>query len=261
MTQVQKSIFITGNSSGLGRGLSAAFLKRGCRVYGCSRRGCTVLEGDLKDIQCDLTDFDAIPVAMESLLGKANRLDLVVLNAGILGEIKTMTETSMDEIQRIMDINVWSNKLLLDWLLDWDRPIKQIILISSGAAVLGNKGWGGYALSKATLNMLARLYSHEFPNTHISALAPGLIDTAMMDYLCVEPDPVLYPALNRIRNARGTDVMASPDVVAERIISVLEEICEYPSGSFVDIRQILEPEEYQKLMSVRHPTGSAPVKD
>ncbi len=252
MPQVQRSIFITGNSSGLGRGLSAAFLKRGCRVYGCSRRGCTDLKGDLKDIHCDLTDFDAIPVAMETLLGEASGLDLVLLNAGILGEIKTMAKTTIDEIRHIMDINVWSNKLVLDWFLAWDRPVTQIILISSGAAVLGNKGWGGYALSKATLNMLARLYAHEFPDTHISALAPGLIDTAMMDYLCNEPDPVLYPALNRIRNARGTDVMASPDVAAERIISVLEEVRGFPSGSFVDIRQILEPEEYQKLMSVRH---------
>ncbi|MCP4408614.1 MAG: SDR family NAD(P)-dependent oxidoreductase [Gammaproteobacteria bacterium] len=261
MTQAQQSIFITGNSSGLGRGLSAAFLKRGCRIFGCSRRGYTGLEGDLKDIQCDLTNFNTIPVAMETLLGKAKGLDLVLLNAGILGEIKTMAKTSMDEIRHIMDINVWSNKLLLDWLLTWDRPVAQIILISSGAAVLGNKGWGGYALSKATLNMLAQLYAHEFPDTHISALAPGLIDTAMMDYLCVEPDPVVYPALNRIRNARGTDVMASPDIAAERIISVLEEVRRFPSGSFVDIRQILEPEEYQKLMSARHQSRSAPVKE
>lgn len=261
MPETQQSIFITGNSSGLGRGLSAAFLKRGCRVYGCSRRGCTDLEGDLKDIPCDLADFAGIPATMERLLGEASGLDLVVLNAGILGEIKAMTETTMEEIEHIMRVNVWSNKVLLDWLLTWDRPITQIILISSGAAVLGNKGWGGYALSKATLNMLTRLYSHEFPDTHISALAPGLIDTPMMDYLCVEPDPVLYPALSRIRNARGTAVMASPDVAAERIISVLKEIREFPSGSFVDIRQILEPKEYQNLMSARHQGIDTAVKD
>ncbi len=77
----------------------------------------------------------------------------------------------------------------MDWLLEWGRPVRQVIMVSSGATVLGNKGWGAYALSKAGLNMLARLYDHEFPDTHISALAPGLIDTAMMDYLCVEAGP------------------------------------------------------------------------
>ena len=153
--------FITGNSSGLGEGLSSTLLSQGYQVYGCSRRGCH-LTGNIEDIRCDLTDFDSIAIALEQLLGNLNSLDLVILNAGILGQLKDMSATSIGDLQTIMDINVWSNKFILDWLLKSDIRIKQILLMSSGAAVLGNKGWGGYALSKATLNMLGRLYAHEF---------------------------------------------------------------------------------------------------
>jgi NAD(P)-dependent dehydrogenase (short-subunit alcohol dehydrogenase family) len=244
------SALITGNSSGLGRGLTEVLLDTGYRVYGCSRRGYGLpadLPDDLMDQICDLSRFDDIPPALEQLLAGVTRLDLVVLNAGILGDIREIHRTPMHEIQRIMDINTWANKAILDWLHQSSLQIDQMVLISSGAAVLGNKGWSGYALSKAALNMLGRLYSHEFPTTHISAIAPGLIDTAMMDYLCDEGDSASFPALRRIQEARGTEVMPGPRQAAERILTALPLLKGYESGSFVDIRQILAPEEYAAL--------------
>ena len=244
------NLFITGNSSGLGRGFSEYGLENGWQVYGCSRRGCD-LDG-VHDVQCDLAEFDAVPAVLDKLLGGVKQLDLVILNAGILGEIKPMHETPLKDLNRIMDINVWSNKVVLDWLLQAGIKVDQIVAISSGAAVLGNKGWSGYALSKASLNMLLRLYAHEFPGTHISAIAPGLIDSSMMDYLCVEPDPEEYPALARIREARGTETMPKPRQAAERVMSVVPELKQFESGSFVDIRQIIAPEEYEALMRARN---------
>ena len=102
----------------------------------------------------------------------------------------------------------------MDWLrarfVDAGKPVAQIVMIFSGATVLGNRGWPGYGLSKAALNMLAKLYAHDFPDTHISALAPGIIDTAMMEHLCVEADAEAYPALKRLRDARGTPDMPTP---------------------------------------------------
>ena len=250
------AVFITGNSSGLGRGLTEAYLERGWRVYGLSRSGCDV-RGRLGDVRCDLADLDSIPAALDRLLDGAETLDLVVLNAGILGDIKAMTCTSVAEIRRLMDVNVWANKVILDWLHAGIPTVSQIVLLSSGASVLGNKGWGGYALSKAALNMLARLYSHEFPATHICAIAPGLVDTAMMDYVCGEVDPKEYPALQRIRDARGTEAMPKPRQAAERVISAVDRLREYPSGSYIDIRQILAPEEYEKLVKAAGAVGPA----
>ena len=244
---LDRNALVTGNSSGLGLGLSHALLDRDYRVYGCSRRGCAALADRVVDVHCDLADFEAIGPALDQLLAGVDRLELVVLNAGILGEIEDMSRVSVERLREIMDINVWSNKVILDWLLDSGIAIDQIVAISSGAAVLGNRGWGGYALSKATLNMLCRLYAHELPDTHVAAIAPGLIDTRIIDTLCDIDDTERFPALERIHAARGTERLLSPAAAAERIMQALPGLKDFESGSFVDLRQILAPEEYEAL--------------
>jgi NAD(P)-dependent dehydrogenase (short-subunit alcohol dehydrogenase family) len=162
-----------------------------------------------------------------------------------------MSATPIDELHHIMDINVWSNKLILDWLLQSPIAVGQIILISSGSTVLANKGWGAYTLSKTALNVLARMYAHEFSSTHISAIAPGLIESQMMDYICEQADSDKFPALKRIQQARGTKTMLTPTQAAERIISSLVSLKAFESGSYVDLRQILAPEEYDQLMNFK----------
>jgi NAD(P)-dependent dehydrogenase (short-subunit alcohol dehydrogenase family) len=247
----KKNALITGNSSGLGLGLSEVLLAHGYKVFGCSRRGCD-LAGDIVDIQCDLTEFDTIGQKLEQLLQGVERLQLVVLNAGMLGEIKHISETSLDELQQIMDINLWPNKIILDWLLHSTIEAEQVLLLSSGAAVLGNKGWGGYALSKCALNMLGRLYAHEFPTTHIASIAPGLIESSMMAYLCTQGDSDEYPALKRLQQARREGAVLSPVQAAERIVQTLPRLKAFESGSYIDLRQILAPEEYQALIEARN---------
>ncbi|MFO7581183.1 SDR family NAD(P)-dependent oxidoreductase [Guyparkeria sp.] len=252
----QPHALITGNSSGLGLALSQALLEREYGIYGCSRRGCNELAPHVTDVRCDLSDLDAIGPALDRLLDGVGHLDLVVLNAGILGEIEDMSRLSLGRLREIMDINVWSNKVVLDWLLDSGIEIDQIVAISSGAAVLGNRGWGGYALSKAGLNMLCRLYAHEFENTHVAAVAPGLVDTRIIDTLLEQADANRFPALERIQAARGTDTLLSPDRAAQRLLEALPALKEHESGSFVDLRQILAPEEYAELMAARNRPGS-----
>ena len=237
--------FVTGTSSGLGHGLAEYLGQHNWRVYGCSRRGCDLPK--VRDCLCDLTDYARLPAALNALLADAASLDLVILNAGILGEIRRLTATPLDDLKAVMEVNVWANKAVLDWLSAWGKPIHQIVMISSGAAVLGNKGWGGYALSKAALNMLARLYAHELPQTHIAAVAPGIIDTAMMAHLCEQADVEAFPALQRLRQARGTAAMPGPLRAAERLISVLPRLRDRPSGSFLDVREFLDPVAYAQL--------------
>ncbi len=234
-----RNILITGNSSGLGLGFSEYFLSKGNTVFGMSRRGCPVNHNSLRDICIDLNDLQAIPSSMQQLLGNEKNLDLAILNAGILGNIRDMQKTSIEQINKVMQINVWSNKILLDQMIQQNIKCKQIILISSGAAVSGNRGWGAYALSKATLNMLTQLYAQEMTDSHLCALAPGLVDTAMQDYLCdnEKADISDYPSLQALRDARGTNNMPMPADAVVKIASILPDILQQPSGCFLDIRK------------------------
>ncbi len=233
---MSESVFITGISSGLGRGLAEQYLERGWTVYGLSRRGAGFEHERLHETKADLSDLDAIPGVLDRLIGDTP-IDVAILNAGILGEFKAMPEIGLDELRRAMDINVWANKVILDWFAAHHAP-RQAVLISSGAAVTGHEGWGGYALSKAALNMLAQLYAHDLPETHVAAFAPGLIHTAMQDHIYEKVDERRFPSVKRLKEARNTPDMPEPAEAARMIADAIEKLPErIDSGQFTDIRQ------------------------
>lgn len=231
-----KKVLITGHTSGLGLGFSDALRSAGWQVFGLARGAADAWEG-LRQQRCDLARLDAVGACLDELLAGIERLDLAILNAGILGRIQPLADTPMTEIRQIMDVNVWANKLILDWFLAKPLPPAQALLISSGAAVNLSHGWGGYALSKAALNALTGLYAHELTDTHLTALAPGLVDTGMQDYLCAEVDSEEFPSVLKLKRARGTAAMPKPAAVAAHIVGLLPRLkAEFPSGSFVDVR-------------------------
>lgn len=237
---MNQSVFITGISSGLGLALAESYLEQGWNVYGLSRRGSPIDHPALRQVTCDIGDAGQLSAALPQLLRGVSSLDLTLLNAGVLGGILDLTETSMTAIQQVMEINVWANKRIVDWLVAQPVKLDQVVAISSGAAVNGNRGWGAYALSKATLNMLVQLYARELPDTHFCALAPGLVDTAMQAYLCdaERVDEVHYPSVKKMRSARGTDAMPSPQAAARHIAEVIPTLRQVPSGSFQDVRHL-----------------------
>jgi NAD(P)-dependent dehydrogenase (short-subunit alcohol dehydrogenase family) len=233
-----RNVLITGNSSGIGLGMTQEYLARGGQVYGLSRRGCPLDDPGLHDTRCDLADFGSIGPALGRLLAGVNELDLVVLNAGILGDIAELHATPMEDAKRVMDINLWANKAVMDWLHASGIRVRQVVFMSSGAAVNGNKGWGGYALSKAALNMMAQLYVHEFPDTHIAALAPGLVHTQMQDDIRDNVDSTAFPSTQVLKDAIGTEYMPEPREAGKLLADAFERLPAYPGGSFLDIRSM-----------------------
>lgn len=232
------NVLITGNSSGLGLGLTEALLADDAIVWGMSRRGCPISGNDgLRDRCQDLGNLATLEDSLERLLSDCLRLDLVILNAGMLGRIQPVSHTDVHDLEHLMRVNVWANKVILDWLIERQLPVEQVVAISSGAAVNMHYGWGGYSLSKAALNNLVRLYAHEMSETHLTALAPGLVDTAMQDYLCGEVDSEEYPSVAKLKKARGTENMPDPGRAARQILEALESLREGDSGQFVDLRE------------------------
>lgn len=236
------NVLITGNSGGLGLGFTEALLERNAIIWGMSRRGCPLADDSqdgLRDRQQDLGNLNELEEGLERLLSDCQRLDLVILNAGMLGRIQEISTTVVHDLEHIMRVNVWANKIILDWLIEQMLPVGRVVAISSGAAVNMNYGWGGYSLSKAALNNLITLYAEEMPNTHLLSLAPGLVDTGMQDYLCGEVDSEEFPSVQKLRDARGTDNMPDPRQAAENILDRLDELAEkHDSGTFLDVRNL-----------------------
>lgn len=242
-----RNIFITGVSSGLGLALAGAYLDSGARVYGLSRRSPPALAGrkDFHFAPVDLSRLEEVAPAVGRLLQGVGRLDLVILNAGMLGNIGDMSETPLEEMRRIMDVNLWANKPVLDAVFSGDRDgsmksreADQVVAVSSGAAVSGARGWNAYSLSKAALNMMMKLYAAERPQTHFSALAPGLVDTAMQEAMRALPAEARFPTVDRLKKAAGTADMPDAATAALRVMEAIPRLRALKSGEFQDIRAL-----------------------
>lgn len=236
-----RTAFITGVSSGIGFGLTEELLERGWRVIGLSRREPTLTVDDRRFIfqAVDLADLNSLRQNVSTLMDGVPRLNLAILNAGILGRFGDLLGATVGDLQNTMNVNVWANKLILDSMFESHRLVDQVVTISSGAAVNGNRGWGGYSISKAALNMLTAVYSKERPETHFCAFAPGVVETAMQDTLQARVPDERFPSLERLRAMRGTDDMPEPREAARRLLAAFEKLPKVvASGDFADIRNL-----------------------
>ncbi len=234
------NVLITGTSSGIGYGLALEFLKRGEIVWGISRRISDELEKyeNYRHLQLDLTDYSKVESQLPGFVADATSFDLLILNAGILGDIKWMSEIGVDAMTKVMEVNVWANKSLLDILFSQKSDIKQVVGISSKASLRSTPGWGPYSMSKAGLNMLMNIYAKEYPDTHFIAFAPGLVDSEIQEEIYNIKDTDKYPSTKKLQDARYTELMPDGVSAAKMLIEGIKKSLGYESGSFTDVRDM-----------------------
>ena len=228
----RKNILITGVSSGLGFALAQAYLDKGDAVYAIGKTIPKKFENNphFFFFPYDLSDTFMIKSTIQEFI-EHRPFEIAILNAGVLGEIDTLSNIETSHIKDVMEINVWANKELID-LLTQHTIVQQIVGISSGAAVNGSKGWGAYSLSKSTLNMLLKVYAKELPETHFTSLAPGIIKTAMVEHIINEVDDEIFPSAKTLKESP----IQTPQVAAENLLHIFPKLLNYESGSFLDVR-------------------------
>jgi NAD(P)-dependent dehydrogenase (short-subunit alcohol dehydrogenase family) len=228
------NVLITGIGSGLGEALAKAYLENGDKVYAIGQTFPKIFDHyeNFFFFPYDLSQTFLIKSEIEPFI-KNHSFDLVILNAGILGDIDTLGNTDLFKIKEVMEVNVWANKELID-LLSTSASVKQVVGISSGAAVNGSKGWGAYALSKSALNMLLNVYAKELPDIHFTALAPGVIKTAMTDHIIDKVDAQEFPSAKKLKES----YIQSPEEAAKNLLFIFPKLLESESGSFIDVREM-----------------------
>ncbi|MCO4844631.1 MAG: SDR family NAD(P)-dependent oxidoreductase [Sulfurovum sp.] len=227
-----ENILITGVSSGLGEALAKEYLENGDNVYAIGKTIPTKLDRypHFFFFPYDLSETFMIQSTLKEFLAHRS-FDIVILNAGVLGEIQTLSKTDLMDAKAVMEVNVWANKELID-TLHAHAQVKQIVGISSGAAINGSKGWGAYSLSKSGLNMLLSVYAKELPEIHFTALAPGVIHTPMVQHIIDEVNDEVYPSAKQLKEGN----IRTPEEVAKHLIETFPKLLAYESGSFLDVR-------------------------
>jgi NAD(P)-dependent dehydrogenase (short-subunit alcohol dehydrogenase family) len=134
-------------------------------------------------VPLDLKDYDGIDRLGASLNERYGRLDVLVANAGLLGALSPMSHVEPKVFDDVMAVNVTANYRLirsLDPLLQ-KSDAGRAVFLTSGAAWVPMAYWGPYSVSKAAVELMARIYAAETATTklRVNVFNPGLIRTRM----------------------------------------------------------------------------------
>jgi short-subunit dehydrogenase len=177
-------LFITGASSGLGRGLALHYAKRGWTVHAAARRKDELekLRAEAKDnirpIVLDVQDHERVAATVESFAA----LDLVIANAGV-GQLTSAVKMDWKRVKTIMDVNVTAACVTIAAALPKmvARNAGHVVAMSSLAAFRGMPGNASYCASKAALHMWMESIRVDLRRTRVKAttIYPGFVRTDM----------------------------------------------------------------------------------
>jgi len=188
MSYKNKTVWITGASSGIGEAFARAFHKEGARLILSSRRKVELERvkselggGDaIAVLPLDLTDTDSLKVKADIALGLFNGIDVLVNNGGV-SQRSLFAESDLATIRQLMEINFFGTIALTRFVLPYmmEKKSGQIIVTSSVAGKLGTKFRSGYAASKHALHGMfdcIRQEMYEYDVT-VTMVCPGPIKT------------------------------------------------------------------------------------
>jgi 3-oxoacyl-[acyl-carrier protein] reductase len=226
MTQLkEKIVWVTGASRGIGQAIAMACAQAGATVIGTatSEAGAAAISDTLSPfsgygVALNVTDAAACEEALEGIITKHGRLDVLVNNAGI----------TRDGLAMRMKDDDWS--AVLDTNLTAVFRAGRIVNISSVVGSLGNAGQANYCAAKAGLEGLTRSLARELGsrNITVNCVAPGFIDTDMTLSL---PETVVSTMQAQIPLGR----FGAPQDIANAVLFLASDMGSYVTGTTLHV--------------------------
>lgn len=207
-TLAGKIALITGATRGIGQAVAKRFAAEGAHVIavGRNQKALEALDDEIRAIggsatlvQLDLTDTPNIEKLAETVAQRFGRLDILVGNAALLGEITPLPHTSPNEWDKVMTVNVSANFHLIrcfDALLK-AAPAPRAMFVTSGVTKGPVAYWGAYAVSKSALEKIVTTYAAENIKTslRVNLIDPGAVRTRMRAtaFPGEDPDTLIPP--------------------------------------------------------------------
>ena len=206
---VGKLALITGASRGIGAATAEALAAAGAHTILVARTSSALEEveerihnagGSATIAPLDLTDGENIGKLAGAVAERWQKLDIVVLNAAMLGSLSPVQDIDPKEYSRLLSLNLLANQALIaafDPLLkNADRA--DVVALTSSVAEEPRAFWGAYASSKAALETLLGTYADEteyLGRLRVHIVDPGATRTRMraLAFPGEEPESVKPP--------------------------------------------------------------------
>ncbi len=236
-----KVAIVTGGSRGIGAAISLALAEQGCDVaLTCRGRmdaaqevaekieamGCKALP-----LKTDVADFLAAEEAVNTVIDKLGRLDILVCNAGITwdGVIWKMTEKQWDAV---LDTNLkgYFNYNRAAAIVFKDQRGGKIVNLTSINGIRGKFAQSNYAAAKAGNIALSKALAKELGkfNVNVNSVAPGMVMTEMAESI---PPEFLNTAVNETVLGR----IASPEDIANVVVFLSSDLSRHITGETIKV--------------------------
>ena len=213
---MQKTILITGCSSGIGAALAREFAKRGHRVYATARRAEALAALDAEGIRglaLDVNDDASIAQALDTVSREAGHLDLLVNNAGF-SQVGAVVDLAREDLRRQFETNVIAPMAVTGQAV----PLLRAAVAQNGSALVANVGSivglfttpfaAAYCSSKAAVHSLTDALRMELApfGIRVVSIQPGGVRSSFGEHAEAAvrlPENSLYKPVERGIRARA----------------------------------------------------------
>jgi len=232
---LNKTVFITGSSRGIGLSMAKAFSEDGYFVIGTSRSQYD-LEATLGTKNClhlilDVTDRDAIKQALALLDAQSILPSVIVNNAGITKD-QLFLRMKDDDWDQVINTNLTSvfniTKAFIKSMVKAREG--RVINISSVAALMGNAGQVNYSASKAGIGGFTRSLAKEVAsrNITVNSITPGFIESDMTDALTEDQK-------SQILSGIPSQTFGDPGSIADLAVFLASDKAQYITGQTISV--------------------------
>lgn len=224
MSELKRTVLVSGASSGIGRAIAKRLLLAGHKVIGISRdiRQFTHSHPGFSCVELDLAKLQNISSVANQLQLDYPGLDTVVFAAGF-GQFGGLEQFSFQQIETLMTVNftaaVYLTRALLPKLKQ--KPHSNLVYIGSEAALKGSRNGTIYCASKFALRGFTQALRDESAKSgvKVSLINPGMVNTAFFDNLTFAPGKMPTQALQASDIADAVDYIlsASPHCLIDEI--------------------------------------------
>src|SRR5919206_3195685 len=270
----QEVAIVTGSSTGIGYETSLALARNGFLTYATMRnlnKAENIISIATKEslplhvTQLDVTDDASVKNAVEEVLSKEGRINILVNNAGY-GLNGALEDLSMDEIKAQYETNFFGLIRVTQAVLPTMRRRKSgtIVNISSGAGRFGFPSGSAYVSTKFAVEGLSESMSYELEPFGIKVVIvePGVIRTNFGNGLVVarksqDPNSPYSMMMKKIANAfeQITKNASSPDLVAKVVLDAvrnenpnLRHLAGNDVEQWLGAKRNMSDEEFYKMM-------------
>ena len=240
------AVVVTGGSKGIGEGCARVFCAEGglVAILSRGREAGEALAAELTKrgpgrvvyIACDVADPEQLRQSIDRAAAEFGRLDCIINNAGTHPPATPIDQTSVEDMQRLLQVNYISTFAGCKYALPHLRKTRgTIINISSLVAIIGQPESSAYCATKGAQLSLTKALAVELgcEGIRVNAICPGNVDTPLMrDWAATLPDP--QSALDRVSALQVFGRMGTSEEIGRIALFLATEDSSFLTGQAVE---------------------------